>query len=110
MYLTISSDDPGANSHRQGPTRAHILSALAIGPKVPANRGNAVIANHSRLSTDLVNQEHLELKHYLPERFFGLDQVVLVRPPRGPEVAFKVTDAPTWTSSSFHLAKLQVFS
>jgi hypothetical protein len=83
-----------------------MLSALAMGPKVPANRGNAVIANHSRLGTHLVNQEYLDVEHYLPERFFGLDQAVLVCPPRGPEVAFEVTDAPTWTSFSFHLEKI----
>lgn len=39
----------GVNSHLQGRTNAHILSALAIGPKVPAKRGKAVKANHSRL-------------------------------------------------------------
>jgi hypothetical protein len=38
----------------QGWTNAQIFRALAIGPNVPAKSGNAVSANHSRLSGVLV--------------------------------------------------------
>jgi hypothetical protein len=47
----------GLNSHLHGRTNEHILSALAIGPKVPRRRGNAVLANHSCLKHGLLDYE-----------------------------------------------------
>ena len=39
-------------SHFHGWTNAQMLSAVAIVPNVPANKGNAVMANHSLLFND----------------------------------------------------------
>jgi hypothetical protein len=43
------SSEPGGIYTRHVSTSAHILNALAMGPKVPAIKGQAVDANHHRL-------------------------------------------------------------
>lgn len=49
MESPITSEPPGGIETLQLSTSAHMLKALAIGPKVPAMRGHAVEANHHRL-------------------------------------------------------------
>lgn len=47
--IPFCSAAPGGIETRQWTINAQILNAEAIGPKVPAMSGNAVLANHHRL-------------------------------------------------------------
>lgn len=47
--MPFCSAAPGGIETRQCTTRAHIEKAEAMGPNVPAIKGNAVLANHQRL-------------------------------------------------------------
>ena len=41
-------------------TKAQILNADAMGPKVPATRGKAVLVNHHRLQACIVSNLNVE--------------------------------------------------
>lgn len=52
-----SAAPPGGMNTRHFPTRAHIENADPMGPSVPAIKGNAVLANHQRLSCKISTLE-----------------------------------------------------